>query len=205
MKKFITLWVLSVWVVLLAWCGTNTSTPWTVSTNNQPTQQQPVWNVAVAWDLASLAQCINANNLRMYWTEWCGHCQNQKRMFGDAFEFIDFIDCDQNRGTCQSAWVRGYPTWIDDNNNLYPWTQNVERLAQIAWCEYQPEWQNQWAAVPVADPEPAVVDDQDDDSEILDEDNNDPVEEIEDEIDDEMEEIEEEMNDEMEEDENLLE
>jgi glutaredoxin len=82
----------------------------------------------------SLAQCLTEKGATMYGTEWCPHCQNQKKMFGKSFQYIVFVDCDLNSDECLKNGVSGYPTWkIGDEN--YPGEQSLERLAFLADCE----------------------------------------------------------------------
>ena len=87
-------------------------------------------------DIVSLANCLSDNGVTMYGTEWCGHCKNQKALFGDAFNQVDYVDCDAQRQVCLNAGVRGFPTWIDADGNPFPGTQSLERLAEIGECEY---------------------------------------------------------------------
>ena len=61
-------------------------------------------------------------------------CQNQKKLFGKSFKFIDYIDCDRDRALCLSNGVEGYPTW-KINGESYPGEQSLERLAQLSGCE----------------------------------------------------------------------
>lgn len=82
-----------------------------------------------------LAQCLAEKNIIMYGTDRCPHCQNQKKKFGDAFEKITFIDCDDSRIQCQAAGVQGFPTWITPDWQKYAWGQSLESLATIGWCE----------------------------------------------------------------------
>jgi hypothetical protein len=81
----------------------------------------------------TIAQCLTDNDVVMYGTEWCGHCQNQKGAFGASFEKVNYVDCDQNREACNAAGIRGYPTWSIDGQ-LYPGEQEPGRLAQLAGC-----------------------------------------------------------------------
>ncbi len=81
-----------------------------------------------------LATCLTEKGVKMYWTEWCGHCKNQKALFGDAFAKATYIDCDAERQTCLDAGVRGFPTWIDAAGNQYPGTQQLAKLAEIGGC-----------------------------------------------------------------------
>lgn len=85
-------------------------------------------------DLDSFAKCLTDKEVKMYGTEWCGFCNRQKNLFGDSFQYIDFIDCDDNADLCQNAGVNGYPTWVIDNEN-YPGLTPLEQLASLSGCE----------------------------------------------------------------------
>ena len=65
------------------------------------------------------AKCLTDSGTTIYGTEWCGHCQNQKEMFGASFSYVNYVDCDQNKQACNNAGIQGYPTWRINNNN-YP-------------------------------------------------------------------------------------
>lgn len=66
----------------------------------------------------SLAKCLAEKGVKMYGAFWCGHCQNQKKAFGSAFQHVDYTECTvdgkQNSfaQVCQDAGIEGYPTWI---------------------------------------------------------------------------------------------
>ena len=81
----------------------------------------------------ALAQCLTEQGVTMYGTEWCSHCKAQKETFGSSFQYIDYIDCDNNRDACVEAGVEGYPTWSINGKN-YPGEQPLERLASLAGC-----------------------------------------------------------------------
>ena len=76
------------------------------------------------------AQYLTEQGVKLYGTEWCPHCKNQKKLFGNSFQYIDYIDCDKQRSVCSAVDIRGYPTWNINNQN-YPGEQSLERLAQL--------------------------------------------------------------------------
>lgn len=82
----------------------------------------------------TFAQCLTDEGVTMYGTDWCSHCQNQKKAFGGSFELINYIDCDKQRDECILVGVKGYPTW-EINGELYPGEQSLGRLASLAGCE----------------------------------------------------------------------
>lgn len=84
---------------------------------------------------AELAQCLTDNEFVMYGTDRCSHCQNQKKMFGSDFQYVTFIDCDDEKMKCTQAGVTGYPTRVDKAGQAYPGTRQLEQLAQYAGCE----------------------------------------------------------------------
>tara|TARA_Y100000310_G_scaffold319200_1_gene374189 strand:+ start:625 stop:1002 length:378 start_codon:yes stop_codon:yes gene_type:complete len=77
------------------------------------------------------AQYLTEQGVIMYGTEWCPHCKNNKELFGNSFQYVNYIDCDRNRDACADANIRGYPTW-NVNGESYPGEQSLERLAQLA-------------------------------------------------------------------------
>ena len=85
-------------------------------------------------ELDSFAQCLTENNVKMYGTEWCSHCKNQKAMFGTSFQYVDYIDCDKNKEVCEIAGITGYPTW-EVEEKLYPGEQQLNNLATLSGCE----------------------------------------------------------------------
>ncbi len=84
----------------------------------------------------SFAQCLTEKEVKMYGTEWCSHCQNQKKTFGKSFQYIDYIDCDRNKNECLKARVNSYPTWVVGGNN-YPGEQSLFRLASLSGCKLE--------------------------------------------------------------------
>ena len=82
----------------------------------------------------SFTQCLTEKGATMYGTDWCSHCKNQKEMFGDSFQYVNYVDCDWNKDECLKAGIKGYPTWIIDNKK-YTGEQRLERLALLTECE----------------------------------------------------------------------
>ena len=140
MKKLSLLLVVACASAVLVGCGpSNWGTTGWAETNNAGSTNTEVttandWVVVADAETTKLAQCLTEKWVRMYGTERCGHCKNQKNLFGDAFSLVDYTDCDADRQACVDAWVRWFPTWKDADGNAYPGTQNLEKLATIAGC-----------------------------------------------------------------------
>jgi thiol:disulfide interchange protein len=94
------------------------------------------YKIALAKDLAT-------KGMVMYGAYWCTHCKSQKEKFGDAFQYIDYVECDAkgenaNPDECAAQGIEGYPTWIYQGQK-YSGEQSLEKLAQIVGFEYNAE------------------------------------------------------------------
>ena len=83
---------------------------------------------------ADFAQCVSESGAVMFGTDWCSHCREQKELFGEYFELVEYVNCDYNRGLCDANGVRGYPTWIIGGES-YPGTKPLETLSALTGCE----------------------------------------------------------------------
>lgn len=86
----------------------------------------------------ALAECLTARGTIMYGTERCPHCQAQKKMFGDAFSKINYVDCDKQESVCTLAGVTGYPTWKFADGTKLAGKQSLEVLSSAAGCDVVP-------------------------------------------------------------------
>lgn len=84
--------------------------------------------------LDAFAQCLQEKNVVMYGAEWCGHCQNQKKMFGSAFDFVKYVECPQNIQLCLAKGVSGYPTWLFPDGKKLEGEQSLEALSKLSRC-----------------------------------------------------------------------
>lgn len=88
---------------------------------------------------AKLAQCLTEKDVVMYGAFWCPHCANQKKVFGDDFQFVTYQECDDrgaggNSTLCKSKGVTSYPTWFFPGQGNLVGEQPVEELAKFANC-----------------------------------------------------------------------
>jgi Zn ribbon nucleic-acid-binding protein len=89
-----------------------------------------------------LAQCLTSKGFRMYGAYWCGHCNEQKKMFGKAVSQVDYVECavrgnpQQQVPECQEAAIESYPTWTYGDDQRIPGLVPLEQLATIAGCDY---------------------------------------------------------------------
>lgn len=67
--------------------------------------------------LANLAQCLDAKGWVMYSSFTCSACRAQRKVFGEAFELIEQIECNPTAENsqaerCLEKKIRKTPTWI---------------------------------------------------------------------------------------------
>ena len=79
------------------------------------------------------AKCLTQNNATMYGAYWCSHCQNQKELFGDAIQFVNYVDCTEKTTECENAGVRGCPTWIVGEQHLEG-AHSFSTLSKLTGC-----------------------------------------------------------------------
>lgn len=83
-----------------------------------------------------LAKHLTETGAVMYGAYWCGHCANQKALFGDAFKYIDYVECDPkgedaNPSLCAQKGIPGYPTW-EIGGEFYSGEYSLEALAWLS-------------------------------------------------------------------------
>jgi glutaredoxin len=91
-------------------------------------------------EISELAQCLTNNDATMYGAFWCGHCEDQKKLFGNSFKHIDYVECDERGDNpqperCQIEGIEGYPTW-KINGQTMSGVISLNQLSSVAGCEY---------------------------------------------------------------------
>ncbi len=86
----------------------------------------------------ALAKHLSKTGAKMYGAFWCGHCANQKELFGkEAFTKVKYIECDA-KGTnaqpklCTQARIKGFPTWKFKNGKQIEGTATLAALAEAS-------------------------------------------------------------------------
>lgn len=91
-----------------------------------------------AYDLNSFAQCLSSKNITMYGADWCSHCQNEKRAFGDAFQYVPYVECPQDPQRCLDLGIKSYPTWVMPDGQKLVGEQGLKKLSQASGCQLTP-------------------------------------------------------------------
>jgi hypothetical protein len=84
----------------------------------------------------AFARCLAEKDVTMYAAEWCSHCQNQKKMFGEAFKLVPYVECPEETDKCLAAGIQGYPTWIFPDGKQLLGEQTLEKLAETSGCAF---------------------------------------------------------------------
>jgi thiol-disulfide isomerase/thioredoxin len=87
----------------------------------------------------SFAQCINASGATFYGAFWCPHCQNEKKLFGNAAQFLPYVECSTPDASgqlqvCKDASVQSYPTWVFKDGSRLTGEVPLNQLAQKTGC-----------------------------------------------------------------------
>lgn len=92
----------------------------------------------------ALAQCLSEKGVKMYGAYWCGHCKDQKELFGKSFNKIVYIECSlpNNAGQteiCKKAEIESYPTWGFADGEKVSSVFTLEEIALKTNCSYSPQ------------------------------------------------------------------
>lgn len=98
----------------------------------QPFDSAQGEHAALALD--SFAQCLADAKITMYGADWCPHCQNEKKLFGDSFRFVPYVECPDNPQRCLKEGIKGYPTWVFPDGRKLVGEQGLEKLSQESGC-----------------------------------------------------------------------
>lgn len=90
-------------------------------------------------NIVELAQCLGDKGVKMYGSVGCGHCQKQKDAFGDAFKYINYVECNPNVNIdtareCQAAGIIGVPSWDFPDGNRKTGKTSLPEIAELAGC-----------------------------------------------------------------------
>ena len=92
-----------------------------------------------------IAQCLAEKGYKLYYTDWCPFCRDQKGLFGEAAEYLITIDCydpegrQNNIDKCPD--LQGVPAWRDKDGNKLEYNDQIidgliqiRRLVEVSGC-----------------------------------------------------------------------
>jgi len=74
----------------------------------------------------SIDRCLYEKHATMYGATACGYCQQQKKLLGESFGMVTFVDCAREPLLCSRHKVGKYPTWLVVNEE-----QEVKRFEGV--------------------------------------------------------------------------
>ena len=78
------------------------------------------------------AKCIGSKSL-LYTQLGCSHCEAQKEMFGNNYQYLNVIDCWYDHQPCINNEIEGTPTWVIKGEK-YEGVQTIEKLKELTGC-----------------------------------------------------------------------
>ncbi len=90
--------------------------------------------------LESLAKCLTEKGDKFYGASWCSWCKRQKESFGEAVQFLPYIECideETNEATpeCEAAGISSFPTW-EIGGEKKSGFKEPEELAKLSDCSF---------------------------------------------------------------------
>lgn len=87
----------------------------------------------------NFAKCLTEKGAKFYGAYWCPHCTNQKAMFGDSIEDVNYIECSlPNRAgqtdICIQEKIQSYPTWEFSDGTRVTGVRSLEQLSSATGC-----------------------------------------------------------------------
>ena len=91
--------------------------------------------------LEELAKCLTDSGAKLYAAFWCGACKSQKDLFGEAVQFLPYIECSDEETremlpVCQEAGITAYPTW-EINGEKSTGVKSIEQLNELSGCSLE--------------------------------------------------------------------
>lgn len=84
-------------------------------------------------EAVSFGQCLTEQGVTMYGVDWCPNCRDQKRVLGEEFASVDYVNCDFQKELCREKGVTMYPVWSKGNDALIGF-QPLEQLSEFSGC-----------------------------------------------------------------------
>jgi len=85
------------------------------------------------------AKCIANTSTTFYGAFWCPHCQSQKREFGDAAQYLPYVECSASDASgqtqaCINKNITEYPTWYFPDGSSSTGEQSLQTLSKKTGC-----------------------------------------------------------------------
>lgn len=104
-----------------------------------PVVEEPEKTERTPESLEDFAKCLTEKGMKFYEASWCGWCKKQKELFGEAVEFLPYVECideqtnEMTQG-CKDAGVSSFPTWKLPSGEMSPGYKELDKLAELSGC-----------------------------------------------------------------------
>ncbi len=87
----------------------------------------------------TFSKCLTEKGAIMYGTFWCPHCAKTKKLFGNSFSYINYIECDprgdnEQSMLCISKNIDKYDTWEFSDGTRLISEPTLEQFSQKTGC-----------------------------------------------------------------------
>ena len=87
----------------------------------------------------SFAQCLTEKDVTMFGAYWCSHCATQKKLFGNSWQYINYVECSlpNKAGTteiCLQEKIETFPTWEFADQTRFEGVLPLEQLSERTGC-----------------------------------------------------------------------
>jgi Zn ribbon nucleic-acid-binding protein len=91
----------------------------------------------------NFAKCTADLGTKMYGAYWCPHCQAQKKLFGNSWDLVNYVECatpgsNQQTEACNVAGIKSYPTWVFPDGKQISGELSLEQLSVFTGCPLTP-------------------------------------------------------------------
>lgn len=95
---------------------------------------------AATASLETLAKCLTEKGAKFYGASWCQYCKNQKKMFGEAVQYLPYVECSTEDGkgqlsVCKDNNITSYPTWVFADGSRESGEVPLQKLAEKTRCQ----------------------------------------------------------------------
>lgn len=101
--------------------------------------EEPAGEEEASESLENFAKCLTAKGMKFYGASWCGWCNKEKELFGEAAQFLPYVECideqtNEMTQECKDVGISSFPTWQLPDGELSPGYRELDKLAELSGC-----------------------------------------------------------------------
>jgi len=86
-------------------------------------------------NLDDFAKCLTKKGDVLYIKEECQECVFQKRYFGSSVEYLNIVECAEQKEACEEKQAAEMPAW-EINGKIYYGIKSLKELIEISECKF---------------------------------------------------------------------